>query len=110
MHTQHFGTRADGHDHFFQCAVARSFANAVDGSFDLTCTGLHRGNGVGDRHAQIVMTVHGNNGFIDVRHAFVQIGDDATKLIRRGVTDGVGNINGGGTGLDGGFNDAAQIV
>ncbi len=98
------------HDHLFQRTVAGAFTDAVQGAFHLTGAGLYRGDGVADRHAQIVVAVHGDDGFVDVRHAVIQGGDDAAELVRRGVADGVRDIDGGGAGIDGGFDHAAQIV
>ncbi len=51
-----------------------------------------------------------NNGFIDVGNAVIQRSDNTAELVRCGVADGIWNIDGGSTGIDGGFYHQAQVV
>ena len=55
------------------------------------------------------MGVHGDDGFVDIRDAIVQAGNDTGELKRHGIADGVRDINRGGAGVDGGFDHARQI-
>ena len=55
------------------------------------------------------MGMDGDNGFVDVRHAFVQTGDDVGEFERHGVADGIRNIDGCCACINRGFNDASQI-
>ena len=55
------------------------------------------------------MGVHGYDGFVDIRDAIVQAGNDVRELERHGVADGVRDINRRGAGVDGGFYHARQI-
>src|SRR5688572_12282997 len=69
---------ADRHDHFFQRSVTGAFTDTVQCAFNLARTGLYRGDGVTDSHAQIIVAVNGNNRFINVWNTLIQIGDDST--------------------------------
>ena len=51
--------RLDRHHDFLERAVAGAFADAVDRAFDLAGTGMHGGEAVGDRHAEVVVAMHG---------------------------------------------------
>ncbi|MNZ81564.1 hypothetical protein D3C78_1002360 [compost metagenome] len=110
MHVHDVLAHFDRHDHFFQRGIACAFTNAVQGAFDLASTRLHRGDGVADRHTQVVVAVDGDNGLIDIRYAVIQGSDNATKLVRRGVAHGIRNVNGGGTGVDRSFYHATQVI
>ncbi|MNH12143.1 hypothetical protein D3C79_716780 [compost metagenome] len=56
------------------------------------------------------MAVHRDDGLIDVRHPVEQGLDDAGELSRHRVADGIRDVDGAGTGLDGGLDHAAQVV
>ena len=43
------GAHLERHDHFLQRAIARTFADAVDGTFDLAGAAGHGGQAVGHR-------------------------------------------------------------
>ena len=47
--------------------------------------------------------MHGNHGLVNVRHVGVDASNQLPKLRRGGVANGVGNVDGGGTGGDGRF-------
>ena len=49
--------RPQGHDDFFERAIARAFADTVDRALDLSSARDHRRQAVGDRHPEIVVTV-----------------------------------------------------
>ncbi|MND96270.1 hypothetical protein D3C80_885550 [compost metagenome] len=100
----------DRHDHFFQRGVACAFTDTVQGPFNLAGASLYCGDGVADRHAQIVVAVNGDNGFIDIRYAVIQGGDNTAKLVRGGVAHGVRDIDGGRAGIDSGFHHATQVI
>ena len=72
------------HHHFFYRGVAGAFADAVDGAFYLACAILQAGDGVGGGKAQIVMTVHGNNGLVDIFYIFFQETDFALRIGQAG--------------------------
>src|SRR5215467_12797407 len=56
----------DGHDDFFQRSVAGPLANAIDRAFNLPGAGIDRGQAVGDRQSEVVVTMNadGNAGSI----------------------------------------------
>ena len=100
----------EGHNDLFQCGVARTFAQTVDGAFDLTRTGLNRGQRVCRRHAKVVVTMRCEYDLIRTRHAFQQHPDQIRAFTWGGIAHGVGDVDRGGTGLDRNFDDAAQVV
>ena len=101
----------DGHHHLFQRAIARPLAQTVDGALDLArTTNFDPGQGVGHRHAQIIVAVHRPNSFVTVGDAFAQIADELSIQLRNGVTHGVGHIDGGGAFLNHRLDDPAQKV
>ena len=52
------GTGAHGHDHFLQRGVAGPLAQSVDRALDLPRAAHDAGQGVGHRHAQVIVAVH----------------------------------------------------
>ena len=83
---------AQCHHHFFHRTVARPFADTVERAFDLARASAHRGEAVGDRHAEIVVVVgredhpiaHGNTGG--------EVAIELVNLLGRGVADRVGHV------------------
>ena len=98
------------HHHLFQRGVARPFAQAVDGAFDLPRPRRDRRQSVGGRHAEIVVAMGGKDHAIRPRHLRQQHGDQSGAFGRGGIAHRVGDIDGGRPGLDRGFHRAAQIV
>ena len=74
------------HHHFFQRSIAGSFAKAVDGTFNLPCTGYDAGNGIGCCKSKIIMTMTGDDSFIYVGNVIDQAGDFFTILVRQAIT------------------------
>ncbi|PKL99946.1 MAG: hypothetical protein CVV17_08700, partial [Gammaproteobacteria bacterium HGW-Gammaproteobacteria-7] len=73
----HFRTHLERHYQFFQRAVAGALADAVDGAFHLHRAAFDRGQGVGHRHAQIVVAMRAEDGLIG-------IGDGAAQVFEQG--------------------------
>ena len=98
------------HHDFFQAGIARTFAQTVDGAFDLACARLNRRQRIGHRHAQIVVAVARPDDFTAVRHA---VDDGADAFIpRRGnrIAHGIGNVDGGGARFDNGRENLHQEI
>ena len=53
--------------------------------------------------------MHGNHGLVDVGHAAVDAGDQLTEFRRSGIAHGVGDVDGGSAGADGGLNHLMHI-
>lgn len=53
--------------------------------------------------------MYGDNGFVDVRYAFIQVVDDFGEFKRYGVVYGVRNVDGGGIGINRRFDYSRQI-
>ena len=64
--------RAERHDDFFERAVARPFADAVDRAFDLARPGFDGGEAVGHGQSEVVVAMDADDGLVDVRHAVAQ--------------------------------------
>ena len=98
------------HHDLFERGVAGALADAVDGAFDLPRAGAHAGERIRHRHAEIVMAVHGKARLVGIRHPFAQHLDEREIFLRHGIADGVGNVDGGGAGLDRGLDAAAEEI
>jgi len=101
---------ADRHDNLFQGAVAGSLAQAVDGAFHLPGPFQDCRQAVGHRHAQVVVTVNAQHHLVDAAHVLFQVGDGGSVLAGHGIADRVGNVDGGGAGLDGALDHLGQEV
>ena len=97
---QHVAARLDGHHDLFQRGVAGPLADAVDGAFDLPAAGADAGQRVGHRHAEIVVAVHGEDHLLRARHLLHHGAEHLEVFLGRGVAHGVGQVDGGGAGLD----------
>ena len=102
--------RAQRHGDLFQRRVAGALADAVDGAFDLAGAGLHRRQRIGDRLAQVVVTVHREHHVVDPRRVLGDVGHHATELFGLRVPHGVGEVDHRGAGLDGRAEDTADEV
>ena len=100
--------RAQGHHHLLQRAIARPLPQTVDGAFHLARSRLHRRQTVGHSQSQVVMAVDADHGPVDAPHPAAQALDNAEHLLRRGIADGVGNIDCGRPGIDHGLDNAAE--
>ena len=109
VHVHDVFAHFDRHDHFFQRTVARAFADTVHRTFYLTRTGVDGGDGITHGQTQIIVGVDGDNCLINIEYAIVQSGNDVGELKRHGVADGVRDVDGFRTRVDGGFHDARQV-
>ena len=103
-------TGLERHHDFLERGIAGALADAVDRAFDLACSGLAAGQAVGDRQAEVVVAVGADDRPLDIGHALLERADHLAVLQRRGVADGIGNVDGGGAGFDGGLDDLAKKV
>src|SRR6185437_13900573 len=87
------GTRADRHHRLLQRGVAGTFADAVDGGFDLTHAGTDRRQRVGDREAQVVVVVRGQHDLVCTGDAGADHGEDALHVLGQCVANGVGYVD-----------------
>src|SRR5690606_32415458 len=79
-------TGLDGHHDLFHRTVARALAQTVDGAFDLTRTANHdAGQGVGHRHAQVVVTVDRPDRLVRVGHHLAQGLDEVAVQLGDGI-------------------------
>ena len=92
--------RLQRHHDLLERAVAGALADAVDGALDLARAGHHRGQAVGDRHAQVIVAVHREADAVDAAHVLAQVAEQLRELIRHGVADRIGNVDRGGAGVD----------
>src|SRR6185295_14951111 len=71
-HVEERVARAQRHHDFLERTVARALADAVDRALDLARAGDHGGEAVGDRHAEIIVTVDGKASALDAAHVLPQ--------------------------------------
>ena len=88
-------TSSHGHDDFLEAAVASAFTNTVDRAFDLSCTLSYSFQAVGNRHAEIIVTVDTNHGLVNVTDPVAQKTNDVSHVRRSCVADRVRNIDRG---------------
>ncbi len=101
---------AQRHDNFFQRSVACTFANAVNGTFHLPGAAPQGCQCIGNAQPQIVMVMGGKNDLIRTGYAFAHHGKDFFHIFRGGVTNRIGDVDGGCPSFDCGFHAAAQKV
>ena len=95
------GADHDGCGDLFEGGVAGAFADAVDGAFGLPRARLKAGESICDCHAEVVVAVGGEDYVFDAGDAGFDHAEDGGVLRRCGVAHGVGDVDGGGSGLDG---------
>ncbi len=100
--------RLEDHDDLFERAVARAFADAVDGALDLPRAGFDRGQRIGHRQAEIVMAVDADDGAIAQR--LDDAADQRAVFLGRRVADGIGNVDRARSGGDHRLRDLLQEI
>ena len=99
------------HDHFFKRTVSGTFTQTIDSALHLSGTAnFYTGKGIGNSHAQIVMTMHRPNGFVAVGNTLTQVFNEFSIKLRDGVADGIGHIDGCSTLLDNRLEHTTQEV
>ena len=99
----------DNHRHFFEGSVSGTLTDTVDGHFHLTRTVQHTRDGVGSRHAEVVVAVGGEDCLVDVIDVLHQVLDFRTVLVGQTVARSIGDVHHRGTRLDDGFHHASQV-
>ena len=97
---QYVPPRVDRHDDLLQRRIACPLADTVDCALDLPRTGLHSGQRIGDGHAKIVVAMNRKDSLVSVRHPIAEHIEQGKILLRHGVTDRIGDIDGRRTGID----------
>ena len=101
---------AEGHHDLLQRAVARPLTQTVDRALDLTRSRLDRCQAVGHGEAQVVVAVRADHRLVDGGHAVDEALDHAVHVRRGRVADGVGDVDGRGTGCDHRLHHPAEKV
>ena len=104
------GARAQRHDNLLEGRVAGAFADAADRALDLARAGPDAGQRVGHAEPEVVVAVHGEDRPVHVGYARVHGVDHGVELVRRGVADGVGQVDDRGAGVDDRLGHAAEEV
>ncbi len=97
------------HHDLFERRIARALADTIDRAFDLTGTGLHARERVGDGHPEIIVTVHRHAAIFDALRVLDDASHQLGEFCRLGIPNGVGNVQCGRAGLDGGGEHFSQI-
>ena len=88
------------HDHLFEGGVPGPLAEPVHADLDLAGPGLDAGQGVGRGQPEVVVAVGGQD--VVAGHLLADVLDQGAEVPGDAVADGVGDVQGGGPGLDGG--------
>ena len=97
---EHVVPHLEGHDHFLQRGVARPFADAGQSHLGLSGSGLEGGQSVGHAQPQVVVAVHAEHGLVGVGGVLDDVADKVGVDVGNGIAHGVGQVDGGGSGLD----------
>jgi len=81
--------RMHGHHHLFQGGVARAFADAVYGTFDLPRAALNGRQRIGHRQAQVIVVMGGENDLVRAFGLRNHIAEHFPDFIRGRVADRV---------------------
>ncbi len=100
---------ADDHDDFFEGGIAGAFAQAVDGAFDLAGAAADAGDGIGGGETQVVMTMAGKDGLIDIGYVVDQPGDLIAVLVGEAIAGRIGDIDDRGACGDHGFDHPGEV-
>ncbi len=103
-------TGAQRHDDFLERGVAGAFAQAIDGALDLARTAADGGQRVGDGEAQVVVAMGREDHLVGAGDALDDRAEHRLVLGRDGVAHGIGQVDGGGAGLDGELDAAGQVI
>ena len=101
---------AQGHDDLFQGGVAGALADAVDGALDLRDAPGDPGQRVGGGVTQVVVAVHRDDDIVDAGDVLHAKGDQIAEFVGHGVADGIGDVDDGRPGFDGGGQDLNNEV
>ena len=98
----------DRHDDLFERGVAGALADAVHAELDLAGSRPHGGDRVGRRHAEIVLAVEREDRALELGHLGAQVREEIAHLVRQRVADGVGDVDGPGSGREHGPDELRQ--
>ena len=93
------------HHQFLHRAIAGALADAVDGAFHLARAAFDGGQGIGHRHAQVVVAVRAEHHVFGARHRRDQALEQAAHLRRCGVAERIRHVDRRRAGRDGGAYD-----
>ena len=85
--------RAQRHHDLLERRVAGPLADTVDRDLNLARACLHAGQRVRGRETEIVVRVDAERRLVQLGHVGVQRLEDLLVLVRRGVADGVGDVD-----------------
>ena len=100
----------DGHHDLLERGVAGALAQAVDGALDLAGAVLDALQGQRGGHAQVVVGVDRDDDVLDANDVVGEALDAGAEGLGQAVARGVGDVDHGGAGVDGGLDDANQEV
>ena len=98
------------HDDLLERGVAGALAQAIDGALDLAGAVLHALEGKGGGHAQVVVGVDRDDDVLDADDVVRQALDAGAEGLGQAVAGGVGDVDHGGAGVDGGLDHADEEV
>ena len=102
--------RLQRHHDLLERRVAGPLADAVDGAFDLPGARLDARDGVGHREAEVVVAMDREDRLVAARHALAHGPEHGRVFGGRRIAHRVGQVDGGGAGLDRRLDAAAEIV
>ena len=107
---QPIAPHAKCHHQLFERRVAGALADAVDRALDLARAALDRRDAVGDGESEIVVAVRAEDGLVGVGHALNDVREEFARFVRRGVANGVRQVDGRAALANDRFDDATQKI
>src|SRR5918998_1673606 len=102
--------RGERHHHLLEGGVPGPLAEAVHGDLDLARPDLDAGQGVGDRHPEVVVAVDGEHPLGELRDPVFKLFEEPGELDGRRVADGVGDVDDVGPRLDRRRDDLGEVA
>src|SRR6267378_3513614 len=108
--TEAFFAHREGDYNLFKRCVSRALADSVDGAFNLADSRANGRERVGNRHAQVVVTMRAERYAIWIAEVFTHFGEHRAIFFRHCITNCIGQIQNCRAGIHSGAAHLAKEV
>ncbi len=103
-------SRVQGHDNLLHCGVTRPLTDSVDRAFDLAGAVFQGSQGVGNGNAEVIVTMDGEDGTMDVFDISANKGNQFPEFIGQGISHRIRYIHRGDSPVDHPFDHFAKVL